>query len=451
MLSPHWNDEIGYWIEGRAWHVAQFDAGYFTINEIVAPFAWSHYGPHGIFIAMLYGLVDGSQLQSVLIVNLGVFVVCCVLSAVAAQWSWRTALIITLTLTIFPYVLLMMPSSMQEMVHVGLAVVLATGFYRLMAGHPVRVWLVLLIMLAMLIRPTWGLLLVPALVLETQTKAWYVRIGYTLVAFVLFGFGYYVASGTSSPFPNLMMKYYVDIQSVTDLLNATWAYFQHSMVVIQQPMNPLFLLSRVLAVVLVVGPVLMWIVAKIRQRASISGAEVALHCWNIVGLYAALSVTYEFIDGRDFRVASPHLLLSILLAVQRRQWAWAYVVILWCVISMPTMWQQYKVVQTIRIQPQGIDTSITPLLTFDRQQSSWCNTIAVANRYADQQAAILMGIPPGFGMTHLTNGHPLDLKSQYMLLDAGEYDLISQKLPLKQLMTVNDGALYRNLASPCTP
>ena len=451
MLSPHWSDEIGYWIQARAWHVAQFDAGYFTINEIVAPFAWSHYGPHGIFIAMLYGLVDGSQLQSVVMVNMGVFVVCCVLSAVTAQWSWRTALIITLTLTIFPYVLLLMPSSMQEMVHVGFAVVLATGFYRLMEGHPVRVWLVLSIMLAMLIRPTWGLLLVPALVLETQTKAWYVRIGYALAAFVLFGIGNYVMGGTSSPFPNLRMKYYVDIQNATDLFNATWAYFQHSMAVIQQPVDPMFLLNRVLAVVLVVGPIVMWIIAKIRQRASISGAEVALHCWNIAGLYAALSVLYEFIDGRDFRVASPHMLFSILLTVQRRQWTWVYVVLLWCVISMPAMWQQYKDVQTIRTQPRVIDPSFARLLTFDRQQSSWCNTIAVANRYADKQSEILMGIPPGFGVTHLTKGHPLGLKSQYMLLDAGEYDLISQKLPLQQLMTVNDGALYRNLASTCTP
>lgn len=451
MLAPRWSDEIGYWLQARAWHVAQFDAGYFTINEIVAPFSWSHYGPHGIFVVMIYGIVDGMQFQSIVLVNLCVFTGCCVFSAVAAQWSWRMALSIMTILTIFPFVLLMLPSSMQEMLHVGIAVVLATGFYRLMAGHAVRGWLVSAIICAMLIRPTWGLLLMPALLLETHTKVWYVRLGYAVLSLMLFGLGNYVVGGTSSPFPNLRMRYYADIHSVADLLNAAWAYFQNSLMVLQKPVHPLFSLNRALAVILVCGTVLLWIIAKVRHRAYISRAEVALHCWNIAGLYAAMSVLYEFIDGRDFRVASPHLLFSILFAVQRRQWIWMYVVVVWCVISMPAMWQQYKVVQTIRTKPHSIDTSLAQVLTFDRQKSSWCNTIAVANRYADSRSDVLMGIPPGFGVTHLTNGHPDVLKAQYMLLDEGERDLVSQSLPLQQLMTVSEGALYRNLASPCTP
>lgn len=160
---------------------------------------------------------------------------------------------------------------------------------------------------------------------------------------------------------------------------------------------------------------------------------------------------YEFIDGRDFRVASPHLLFSILLAVQRRRWTWMYVVLVWCIISMPAMWQQYTVVQSLRLKPRVIDTSFSHVLILDRQKPSWCNTVAVANRYADSRADMLMGIPPGFGVTHLTKGHPADLKSQYMMLDERERDLIAQSLPIQQIMPISEGALYRNLASPCTP
>lgn len=289
-LSPFWSDEIGYWLQGRAWHAAQFDAGHFTINEIAAPFAWSHYGPHGIFVAMIYGLVDGTQLQSVVLVNLCVFTLCCVLSAGAASWSWRTALLTMLLLTIFPYVLLMMPSSMQEMLHVGIAVVLATGFYRLMAGHPVRIWLVLLIIAAMLLRPTWGLLLVPALLIETTTKAWYVRLGYAVGALVPFGIGNYVVGGTSSPFPTLRMRYYVDINTLSDLLHAAWAYFQNNMTVLQKPVQPIYGMSRVLAVVIVLGSLLEWVIAKVRNQPYTTTAEVALHWWDIGGLYLAIAL-----------------------------------------------------------------------------------------------------------------------------------------------------------------
>ena len=115
------------------------------------------------------------------------------------------------------------------------------------------------------------------------------------------------------------------------------------------------------------------------------------------------------------------------------------------------MWQQYKSVQPQRFKTAVVDTSLAQVMTFDRHKSSWCNTVAVANRYADARADVLLGIPAGFGVTHLTNGHPLDLKSQYMMLDEDEFNLISPSLPLQRLIPISEGALYRNMASPCFP
>jgi hypothetical protein len=156
-LLPIYSDEVAYWLQGRAWYAAQFDAGYFSLNEHTAPLAWSHYGSHGIFVAMLYGIVDVYRLDRIVVTNTVIFAICGVAAAVIARWSWREAVACLIVFSFFPYVISMMPASMQEIIHAGIAIVLAAGFWRLMDGSPVRIWLILAIMLAMLLRPTWGI------------------------------------------------------------------------------------------------------------------------------------------------------------------------------------------------------------------------------------------------------------------------------------------------------
>ena len=110
-LMPIYSDEVAYWLQGRAWYAAKLGAGYFSLNERIAPLSWSHYGSHGVFVAMVYGIVDASRFDRIVVTNTVVFAVCGVAAALIARWSWREAVASLTILSLFPFVITMMHPS----------------------------------------------------------------------------------------------------------------------------------------------------------------------------------------------------------------------------------------------------------------------------------------------------------------------------------------------------
>ena len=84
-FTPLWSDEVLYWNEAAAFLRAGFHAGYITVAEVAAPAAFSHFGPHGVGYAMLYGLVGrliGWHANTQYLLHLLVIPLC------AGAWFW---------------------------------------------------------------------------------------------------------------------------------------------------------------------------------------------------------------------------------------------------------------------------------------------------------------------------------------------------------------------------
>ena len=448
-LLPIYSDEVGYWLQGRAWHAAQFNAGYFSLNEHTAPLAWSHYGSHGIFVAMVYGIVDVNRLDRIVVTNTVIFAICGVAAALIARWSWREAVACLVVLSLFPFVITMMPASMQEIIHAGIAIVLAAGFWRLMDGSPVRIWLILGIMLAMLLRPTWGILLLPAFLLHTPGMVWYLR-GARMVAAAGVMLAMTLLMGaTAAPFPTLRSGYYADMTSIADALIRMWEYTLYNVGAITRPTRAVFTLQRVLAILVVVAVMVQWVVGRLQRRPLMATGELLLHLVNIVGMYVAMTLLYEFIDGRDFRVVGAHLLFSVVLVILRHHWILFYAVCVWSVVTLPATWQHYQSVHAPRFASTRTIPTLSQHLTFVRQHPTWCNTVDVSIDYVSGMNEVLLAIPPGFGLTVLTGAPPDVINAKYLILVADQYATLKERMTLTPLMPVRNGVLYLNATSSC--
>lgn len=450
-LMPIYSDEVAYWLQGRAWYAAKLGAGYFSLNERIAPLSWSHYGSHGVFVAMVYGIVDASRFDRIVVTNTVVFAVCGVAAALIARWSWREAVASLTILSLFPFVITMMPASMQEILHAGVAMVLAAGFVRLLAGDvAVRVWVILGIMLAMLLRPTWGILLIPAFVLYTPGMAWHLRGARMLIAGGVMLAMTILMGATAAPYPTLRSGYYADLTGVSDLFGRMWEYTLYNVGAIMRPTRVVFTMQRVLAVLLVMGVTISWTFGNnTSSRPMIATNELLLHLVNIVGMYVAMLLLYEFIDGRDFRVVGAHLLFSVMLLILRQQWLLFYAVCAWSILTLPSTWQHYQSVHTPRF---AITRTIPPLshhLTYEAQHPSWCNTVEVSIDYVGGMNEVLLDIPPGFGLTVLTGVPPDTLHAKYLVLVDDQHATLNETMTLTRLMPVRNGALYRNENSGC--
>src|SRR5262249_40321423 len=72
--APETNDEIGYYLQTKAFVHKSLTGGYFTLCEKPAPATFSHFGVHGPLFPILYGLVGktfGWELYSGPLFNCG--------------------------------------------------------------------------------------------------------------------------------------------------------------------------------------------------------------------------------------------------------------------------------------------------------------------------------------------------------------------------------------------
>ena len=167
--APVWHDEMWYFNEMAVFDSAGWEGGYTVSHEWPARAEWVRFGTHGPFVPALYGTLaraTGLHFASIPLFNAGllllgglIWVACC---RVGMRQTWAAALVVAIYWPLILYI----PTSMQEVLHLAIAFVLAALTVLLVRSSGNR-WLLLLALVAVAaaaqLRVTWAWVAVPLL------------------------------------------------------------------------------------------------------------------------------------------------------------------------------------------------------------------------------------------------------------------------------------------------
>ena len=471
------NDAIDYWLEAQAFVHAGFGSGYFTIDERPAPASFSHFGSHGPLFPVLHGMlgrVVGWHTWSIPVVHTALVAAALLFFARRIPLDRRGRILTALIVATFWPLLLFLPTSLQEGLHLAVAVFLAAALRPLLDGREpsraLRASLVVVLVAASLLRPSWGLLLPAVFVFlfggaSRRRQVLAAMAGVALGAVVVAAFDY-----TAAPFGREEF-FFVKVARLQEGASALVARTATNASRFVQAGSALEVRSRFLVLALALASAIL--AGRARPRR-----ELAFNAYNLGSILIAAVLAYVFGPWADYRVFAPHLLVSTLLLASSTAPAprrLAVAVLLAQLASVGAFIEAFKGLgesygyDAARIEAFG--AAVRPAIIFGRGQDGWCNTLVSVNPpyfYPE-----MVALPPGIGVTMLFGSGEAPrpaLHSQYVLLDPDDPRRWSLGTPTLMLLgpervhlTVGDwlsldlkplgltavGRLYLNLDARC--
>jgi hypothetical protein len=470
------NDAIDYWLEARAFAYAGLRGGYFTIDERPAPASFSHFGSHGPFFPILHGTlgrVFGWHTYSIPLFHLGFVTAALLLFARHVSLDRRGRALTALSLATFWPLLLFLPTSLQEGLHLAVAVFVATAFRSLLDGGDIsramRASLLVTLSMATLMRPSWGLLLAPAFVLLLGAADWRKQVVAALAGLGLWAALIAAFASVAAPFGREEF-FFVRVARLEEGVSALLAHAATNASRFTGAGSALEVRSRFLVLGLALSTgALAW---RAHPRR-----ELAFHAYNLGSIFLVTLFAYVFGAWGDYRVFGAHLLLTTLLLASSRA---AVALGLAAVALLVQLGSVGPFIQTFReLDPsyrynrahiKAFRAAARGVLVFDARQDAWCNTLVSVNPPYFYRH--MVGLPPGMGVTMLFGSGEAPrppLRSRYVLLDpdpdrwsmgtptvtridpehvhVGVGDWLA--LDLKPLAPTPVGELYQNLDARC--
>lgn len=448
---PIQSDEASYWHQIATFSKVGFGNGYYTYQEYTAP-ALSAYGAWGPTFPLLFGsllAVLGVSYSAIVWLNLATFTA---LAFVALRMAGPDRWLIGALLVTYTPLLLYLPSGMQEPLHLGLAVLLAVLFHRLLVADPesrrrpaIAVFAV--IVFASLLRPTWALLLVPAALLATRGRGFKPVVAALTAAvglitlFPLWG----------APFPYGNTFRIQQAASIEDKVRLLGENVGRNLTLLVQVRGSFFHapIAEHYQLIVAIGAVLAVAVSKRRLWAASLTVALAL-------IPTALFVILFYDINPGVRVLAVHTLFAgVFVCLQRPRWTRALPALLILTNLLTVPWFKHDFVLRTAINFGGNRSSIEAeraslarYLHYDSAADRWCNTILLADGRGFTQTP---AVPPGFGVSvDLNHRFPGPLRSAYVIAT----DVTLPMLPsggshLVLVAATPQGGLYRNLDSPC--
>jgi len=461
---PRSSDEIIYWREIKTFVEHGFGGGQYSTDEYPAAFSASPFGSHGPAFAMLYGSIGklvGWQGNTVIYLHLLMVPVAIALALRLLKPQPRQQLLLLLLLLTWWPLQLYIPTNMQEVLHMCMALVLAGLVWRYMQ-HRQRsdaIWIALLLALLISFRIVWAFGFFPLVYLVYEERP-LEALGLALIAAAAASLaGILLVRFMYSPYPWFSGQ-------VLDLLLSNWraglrelvAHLFHNLSLFFKPGSLLLtVLLRYQLFALLLGAVL-WLMAQWRAGNRLRLGGSLFHVANVGSVALFVLLFYDILDTRDYRMFIPPLLLSCVLLVMQNKLYLAGLVIASNLLAVGPFLQYHQPNFSYDQQIlQEIEQRIDPALFFDADADRWCNTIAVS-KYGDAQliGVGLTAVPAGFGITTILDWSEFierPLRSQYVWVDS-EYEQPNygspvRRLDLQLLAESQHGDLYLNPHAPC--
>ncbi|MGJ3241257.1 MAG: hypothetical protein ACFE0Q_21295 [Anaerolineae bacterium] len=483
--APFWSDELYHWHQSVSFAEVGFNNGYYSLNENTPPADFSHYYAWGAWAYVLYGGLGslfGFPLYALPIIHSVMLMGAIGVYVFSTRPDWQRFGLLGAVLASFIPLLLYLPSSMLEGLHLSIVLVLAGGFYRTLTQRITSyelIGLVLVAMLGGLVRPTHALFIPPLLALAVwqRTARTTIIAGIQALPPVLISaLGYYVSS---APFPFSRSLLFYGDDALVIKLERFGAYLQQSLIWLTEGagvvMAQRYQIALLLGLLMIWGAVQWW---RERQGAlSETDAgwrwEWALHLYNLLGFYTATILFHETLGGHDYRVMAPHLLFSLLVLVAMRRRVLVLALVAFTLLWLPAMWEEYNGKApnfdgTVAQQFADWRSIMGDDLRYDPSASSaWCNTVMTSAFYVLDAAGtpgMLLSIDAGMGLSWTTDWvfpdldlavpsiytTPQTFKARYLILTNADYRNWGNQLNLERIERAPEGALYRNLEAECS-
>jgi hypothetical protein len=474
-FTPFWSDELFHWHQAATFARAGFEGGYYTVSEVTAPVSYAHFYAWGAFTPAFYGTIwrltgwgiTSGLFSNLILLGLATAVLIYRTRPTLSQLGWLGVLLATFVPTI-----LYVPSNMQQILHQAIALSAATGFVLLLRSENNKrstLMLVILLLLASLVRPTWGLLLLPALVLAVRQRGWRWMAGAAGLAVIVVASMAAIFHAHIAPYPYFRTSFLDHAEgSIVDRLLMLLRYVALNVTLLDE--GPATAIMQRLQLAGLGVALLLLLVRAWRRRDPAAGWQIALHLYNLGVVFLFAISLHEVTDGRDYRVVAPHLLLSAaLLVLQNRRWLVGLLVAsmlaLWLPIFPYNVLDQYREGNlprysgVIRQQIERWSSVLDGVLRYDADAPSpWCNTVSASFFYvvpAQGEAGLVLSIPAGMGLSFVWAfdapgfPNPPQFRARYLMLTDDDYRAWQAQLNVRPLVTVQNGTLYENLDSAC--
>jgi len=419
--APIWHDEMWYFNEMAVFDFAGWEGGYTVSHEWPARAEWVRFGTHGPFVPALYGTLaraTGLHFASIPLFNAGllllgslIWVGCC---RVGVRQAWAAALVAT---TFWPLVLYI-PTSMQEVLHLSIAFVLAALTVLLVRNGGNR-WLLFLALVAVAaaaqLRVTWAWVAVPLMwvAMRPDNKRQWTLLATGGLAFV--GALYVEAILLVSPYPNFMKN--VLAGAFDSPLTTCWLVFVHTLKNIVRYIAPnhdtVVQIAFRWQTMLVVGVAVYYFRQRHLRGGKYTAAAAAdeqpevtaaygFTLLNLACIGAFVIALYDVHDWRDFRVIAPHMLLALLVLIGcgALDWLRRYAILgliagVFAVVQFDKFHQPRVEFEPSKVAAFAEQTA--KVIRFEPGASAWDNTLLIDMHLMDSQQ--LMAMPPGIGLS----------------------------------------------------
>jgi hypothetical protein len=460
QFLPVWNDEVIYWNETAVFAAAGFEGGYITVHEFPAPVEFSRFGPHGPVFAIFHGTlakIAGLRPYTAFLINL------CLVTLAAFAWlrgsvAGPTAPVLLLLVAFWP-LLLYLPTNMQEPTHFALAFLFALAIERQTRGRTrlTLVWTGVLLAVAMLLRPSWALL-IPALgwhaILRRGGLSGAPRTHRATRIVALIAATVLVSAAASSAFDALASPSRISVHVLTSTVSEdplrvpalvlegafrnVGAWFSLTE---DRPPEVVFRYFTTLLLIVLAVRALAARPGAVEDQAAVEAALLA-----VAPAVAAIIGFGDVESWRDFRVLGPHVLIALLLLAATGRWErWLWAATL---LFLPVCYQEFIEFHQQRFTADpapiaAMQNATAPVMPFRRGASPWENTIAVP---AELLQFPLLGLPPGIGISYVTDWQDMarEIRSRYLLLRPADRQELDGRVQMEPIAETPLGTLYRN-------
>jgi len=467
------NDGVFYWHQAETFRAVGFAGGYYTTDERTPQLALSHWYAWGPFVPMFYGGIGalfGWGQGSIPVINFGVYVIALALYVWLVRPPPVGALLLLLVVATNSAFMIYAPLSMPVILNLGVAVLLAALFTRLLDGDrriSRREWAVSFLVLgaASLILTLWAGLFVFLLMLRVRRgRPWQIALA-GLAGLALMG-GFITLVGLLSAKQDIALNSIPELLAQGDLPNALsllWktangnlrVFFQESILFVGTRLQVLALLGITL------GAGVLHIRSARHEQARTQARnfawEMAFHSFNLAFVLLPAIALYAVDGFTGYRHFAPRLLLSLLVLIGRRRWWMASLFVLSMLLLAPPafvagyeFWSEHFDQQAAGQMDDWHRQYVEHVQYQPDAASPWCNTLLASTRYVESSPWLLAGVPAGIGLSHTSPQQTAPpYLSRYLLLDDDFYSLHASQLQVERLMAVPDGALYLNLTANC--
>ncbi|HLO15851.1 MAG TPA: hypothetical protein VK206_13545, partial [Anaerolineales bacterium] len=464
-----WEDEIAYWLRIRSFSHVGFNAGYHSLNELIAPATFNHYGEGSPLDIYLYGSIArlvgwSSQLPILInfvILALAIYLFIYVTRLEPLQIIF-TGLIAVVTWPILSY----LPMTTHETLNQAIGFILAIVFLKLLTNReqlsrPVRISFVVLVYLAALIRLSWGLLLIPVVFYSLDG-----RISRRAFVGVLLGLGLYLSATLITNYLVPPINNSIFLALTDSLVHGPQVLTEHIVDQFSQ-MFRFRTLNANIAVMFQIAMIIGWNTVRLARliksklsMASILQSRTVFDIYNMTTL--ALAGLVFYLQSGFARTFTPAILLIYLLQVAKKDYKFlATLLALNIVFFYSYMAGSSKLIKadftTEFPQRTELQSKFEKWIVFDpTSQNPWCNTLLIPSVLYDRRLTL---VPPGIGvsfiaddrMSFIDGGRTIKtpVKSKYLLFDQDTYALLADHLNVKLLESLSVGDVYYNLDSHC--